>query len=71
MSRLNRSSSPRAIGAPFRRFATPIAALSCGLAQRAKLETFVKLEGLEIVQDFVEVETGKGADADMRACCKV
>jgi DNA invertase Pin-like site-specific DNA recombinase len=32
-------------------------------AQRAKLETFAKLEGLEIVDQFVEVETGKGTDA--------
>jgi DNA invertase Pin-like site-specific DNA recombinase len=32
-------------------------------AQRAKLETFAKLESLEIVQEFVEIETGKGADA--------
>jgi DNA invertase Pin-like site-specific DNA recombinase len=32
-------------------------------AQRAKLETFAKLENLEIVHEFVEIETGKGADA--------
>ena len=32
-------------------------------AQRAKLATFAQLEGLEIVHEFVEIETGKGADA--------
>ena len=32
-------------------------------AQRARLETFAKLESLGIAQEFVEVETGKGADA--------
>ena len=32
-------------------------------AQRARLETFAKQESLEIVHEFVEVETGKGADA--------
>jgi DNA invertase Pin-like site-specific DNA recombinase len=32
-------------------------------AQRARLEAFAKLENLDIAQEFVEVETGKGADA--------
>src|SRR3984957_16358952 len=32
-------------------------------AQRARLEAFAKLENLDIAQEFVEVETGRGADA--------
>src|SRR5262245_11885424 len=32
-------------------------------AQRAVLARFVEAEGFEIVGEFVEVETGKGADA--------
>ena len=32
-------------------------------AQRARISTFAKLENLEIAQEFVEIETGKGADA--------
>jgi len=32
-------------------------------AQRARLQAFASGEGLEIVEEFVEVETGKGTDA--------
>ena len=32
-------------------------------AQRQVLSQFVKAEGFEVVREFVEVETGKGADA--------
>src|SRR5277367_2134171 len=32
-------------------------------AQRSALSHFAKAEGLELVREFVEVETGKGADA--------
>jgi DNA invertase Pin-like site-specific DNA recombinase len=32
-------------------------------AQRAALSHFAKAEGLEVAREFVEVETGKGADA--------
>src|SRR3984893_9295190 len=32
-------------------------------AQRQALRQFAKAEGLEVVREFVEVETGKGADA--------
>jgi DNA invertase Pin-like site-specific DNA recombinase len=32
-------------------------------AQRARINAFAKLENLEIAQEFVEIETGKGADA--------
>src|SRR6202163_3926562 len=32
-------------------------------AQRQALRQFAKAEGLELVREFVEVETGKGADA--------
>lgn len=32
-------------------------------AQRQSLRQFAKVEGLELVREFVEVETGKGADA--------
>jgi DNA invertase Pin-like site-specific DNA recombinase len=32
-------------------------------AQRERIEQFADVEGLEIVSEFVEVETGKGADA--------
>jgi DNA invertase Pin-like site-specific DNA recombinase len=32
-------------------------------AQRHALGQFAKAEGLEVVREFVEVETGKGADA--------
>src|ERR1700724_1243405 len=32
-------------------------------AQRQSLRQFAKAEGLELVREFVEVETGKGADA--------
>jgi DNA invertase Pin-like site-specific DNA recombinase len=32
-------------------------------AQRQSLHQFAKAEGLELVREFVEVETGKGADA--------
>lgn len=32
-------------------------------AQRHTLAQFAKAEGFEIVREFVEVETGKGADA--------
>jgi DNA invertase Pin-like site-specific DNA recombinase len=32
-------------------------------AQRARISTFTKLENLETTQEFVEIETGKGADA--------
>jgi DNA invertase Pin-like site-specific DNA recombinase len=32
-------------------------------AQRARIEAFAKLESLDIAQEFVEIETGKGADA--------
>src|SRR5580692_2575113 len=32
-------------------------------AQRAALARFVEAEGCEVVGEFVEVETGKGADA--------
>ena len=32
-------------------------------AQRQSLRQFVKAEGLELVSEFVEVETGKGSDA--------
>jgi DNA invertase Pin-like site-specific DNA recombinase len=32
-------------------------------AQRAALHHFAKAEGFEVVREFVEVETGKGADA--------
>src|ERR1700732_5263686 len=32
-------------------------------AQRQSLRQFAKAEGLELVREFVEVETGKGSDA--------
>src|ERR1700688_1243017 len=32
-------------------------------AQRQALQQFAKAEGFELVREFVEVETGKGADA--------
>ena len=32
-------------------------------AQRQSLQQFAKAEGLEVIREFVEVETGKGADA--------
>ena len=32
-------------------------------AQRQALRQFAKAEGLELVREFVEVETGKGSDA--------
>jgi DNA invertase Pin-like site-specific DNA recombinase len=32
-------------------------------AQRARISAFAKLENLETAQEFVEIETGKGADA--------
>ena len=32
-------------------------------AQRARISAFAKLENLETVREFVEIETGKGADA--------
>jgi DNA invertase Pin-like site-specific DNA recombinase len=32
-------------------------------AQRAAIESFAEIEGFEIAAEFVEVETGKGADA--------
>ncbi|MBN8979312.1 MAG: recombinase family protein [Rhizobiales bacterium] len=32
-------------------------------AQRQALQSFAKAEGLEVVREFVEVETGKGSDA--------
>ena len=32
-------------------------------AQRARISAFAKLESLETVREFVEIETGKGADA--------
>ena len=32
-------------------------------AQRAAVIAFAKAEGLEITQEFTEIETGKGADA--------
>ena len=32
-------------------------------AQRAALRHFAKTEGFEVAREFVEVETGKGADA--------
>jgi DNA invertase Pin-like site-specific DNA recombinase len=32
-------------------------------AQKAAVEAFAKAEGYELAQEFVEVETGKGADA--------
>ena len=32
-------------------------------AQRARIGAFAKLENLETAQEFVEIETGKGADA--------
>lgn len=32
-------------------------------AQRRALQSFAKAEGLEVVREFVEVETGKGSDA--------
>ena len=32
-------------------------------AQRAALATFAKAEGMEIVAEYVEIETGKGSDA--------
>ena len=35
-------------------------------AQRAAIATFAKSEGLEIIGEFTEIETGKGADAHGR-----
>src|SRR5260370_18062045 len=38
----------------------------CGLgldAQRAAVEHFAEVEGLTVVKEFVEIESGKGADA--------
>ena len=32
-------------------------------AQRQSLQQFAKAEGLEVIREFVEVETGKGSDA--------
>jgi DNA invertase Pin-like site-specific DNA recombinase len=32
-------------------------------AQRESLRHFAKAEGFEVVREFVEIETGKGADA--------
>jgi len=32
-------------------------------AQRQSLQQFARLEGLEVIREFVEVETGKGSDA--------
>jgi DNA invertase Pin-like site-specific DNA recombinase len=40
-------------------------------AQRKALEQFAATEGLELVNVFVEIETGKGADAlDRRPQCE-
>jgi DNA invertase Pin-like site-specific DNA recombinase len=33
------------------------------MAQRQSLRQFAKAEGLELIREFVEVETGKGSDA--------
>jgi DNA invertase Pin-like site-specific DNA recombinase len=42
----------------------PAGALRVGIeAQRQSLRQFAKAEGLELVREFVEVETGKGSDA--------
>ena len=35
-------------------------------AQRHALAQFVQAEGFEVAREFVDVETGKGADADRR-----
>ena len=38
-------------------------------AQRAAVERFAETEGIELVAEFIEVETGRGADAlDRRPC---